>query len=51
MRKKCKEDEQTLEELNSALRRFQAKYQKLFLFLPYNNHLSLLAELVGRSVW
>ena len=49
MRKKIKEDEQTLEELNSAYRRLQAKCQlvqtsyikrlKLFLFLPYNKHL------------
>ena len=49
MRKKSKEDEQTLEELNSAYRRSQAKCKlvqtsyikqlKLFLFLPYNKHL------------
>ena len=49
MRKKGKEDEKTLEELNSAHRRSQAKCQlvqtsymkpiKLFLFLPYNKHL------------
>ena len=49
MRKKCKEDEQTFEELNSAHRRSQAKCElvqtnyirqiKLFLFLPYNKHL------------
>ena len=48
-KKKSKEDEQTLEELNSAHRRSQAKCQlvktsyikriKLFLFLPYNKHL------------
>ena len=47
--KKSKEDEQTLEELNSAHRRSQAKCQlvqtsyikrlKLFLFLPHNKHL------------
>ena len=47
--KKNKEDEQTLEELNLAHRRPQAKCQlvqtsylkriKLFLFLPYNKHL------------
>ena len=46
---KSKEDEQTLEELNSAHRRSQAKCQlvqtsyikriKLFLFLPYSKHL------------
>ena len=46
MSKKSKEDEQTLEELNSAHRRLQAKCQliqtsyikqiKLFLFSPYN---------------
>ena len=45
---KSKEDEQTLEELNSAHRRSQAKCQllqtsyieriKVFLFLPYNKH-------------
>ena len=49
MRKKWKEAEQTLEELNSAHRRSQGKCQflqtsyikrvKLFLFLPYNKHL------------
>ena len=49
MRKKSKEDEQTLEELNSAYRRSQAKCKlvqtsyikqlKLFFFLPYNKHL------------
>ena len=49
MRKKSKEDEQSLEELNSAYRRSQAKCKfvqtsyikrlKLFLFLPYNKHL------------
>ena len=49
MRKKRKENEQTLEELNLAHRRLQAKCQlvqtsyikriKLFLFLPYNKHL------------
>ena len=49
MRKKSKEDEQTLEELNSAHRRSQAKCRliqtsyikriKLLLFLPYNKHL------------
>ena len=50
MRKiKGKEDEQTLEELNSAHRLSQAKCQliqtnyikriKLFLFSPYNKHL------------
>ena len=58
MRKKSKEDEQTLEELNSAHRRSQAKCQlvqtshikriKLFLFSPYKN--ILLTEL-SRSVW
>ena len=47
--KKSKEDEQTLEEFNSAHRRLQAKCQlvqtsyikriKLFLFLPYTKHL------------
>ena len=41
MRKKSEEDEQTLEELNSA--RSQAKCQlvqtKWFLFLPYNKYL------------
>ena len=49
MRKKSKEDEQTLDELTSAHRRSQAKCQllqtsyikriKLFLSLPYNKHL------------
>ena len=49
MGKKSKEDEQTLEELNSAHRRSQAKCQlvqtsyikriKLFLFSPHNKHL------------
>ena len=49
MRKKSKEDEQNLAELNWAHRRSQAKSQlvqtsyikgiKLFLFLPYNKHL------------
>ena len=49
MRKKSKEGEQTLEELNSAHRRSQAKCQliqtsyitqiKLFLFSPFNKHL------------
>ena len=49
MREKSKEDEQTLEELNSAHRRSQAKCRliqtsyirriKLFLFSPYNKHL------------
>ena len=49
MRKKSKEDKQTSEELSSAHRRSQAKFQlvqtsyikriKLFLFLPYNEHL------------
>ena len=49
MRKKSKEDEQTLEELNSAHRRSQAKCRlkqtsyikriKLLLFSPYNKHL------------
>ena len=49
MRKKSKEDEQTLEELNSAHRRSQAKRRlketsyikriKLLLFSPYNKHL------------
>ena len=48
-RKKSKEDEQTLEELNLADCRSQSKFQllqtsyikqiKLFLFLPYNRHL------------
>ena len=58
MRKKSKEDEQTLEELNSASRRSQAKCKlvqtsyikrlKLFLFLPYNK---LLLTEPSRSVW
>ena len=49
MRKKSEEDEQTLEESNSAHRRLQPKCQlvqtsfmkrvKLLLFLPYNKHL------------
>ena len=49
MRKKSKEDEQTLAELNSAHRHLQAKCQlvqtsyieriKLFLFAPYNKRL------------
>jgi len=49
MRKKRKEDKQTLAELNSAHRSSQAKCQleqtsyikriKLFLFAPYNKHL------------
>ena len=49
MRKKRREDEQTLEELNLAHRRLQAKCQliqtsymkriKLFLFSPHNKHL------------
>ena len=48
MRKKSKEDEQTLAELDLAHCRFQAEFQlvqtscikqiKLFLFLPYNEH-------------
>ena len=47
MRKKSKEDEQTLEELNLAHRGSHAKCQykpvtlkelRLFLFLPYNKH-------------
>ena len=56
MRKKSKEDEQTLEELNSARRRSEAKCQlvqtsyikriELFLFLPHNKHLINQAELV-----
>ena len=66
MRQKSKEDEQTLEELNSAHSRSQAKCKlvqtsyikriKLFLFLPYNKHIInrakyiLLTEL-SRSVW
>ena len=49
MRKQSKEDEQTLEELNSGYHHSQSKCQlvqtsyikriKLFLLLPYNNHL------------
>ena len=49
IRKKYKEDEQTLEELNSAHHRSQAKSQliqtiyikgiKIFLFSPYSKHL------------
>ena len=49
MRKKSKEDEQNLEEWNSARRRSEEKCQlvqtsyikriELFLFLPYNKHL------------
>ena len=49
MRKKSKEDEQILEELNSAHRPSQAKCRliqtsyikriQLFLFSPYNKHL------------
>ena len=49
MRKKSKDNEQTLEELNLAHRRSQAKCQlvqtsyikriKRFLFSPYNKHL------------
>ena len=56
MRKKSKEDEQTLEELNSAHRRSQAKCQlvqtsyikriKLFFFSPYNKHLIYRAKSV-----
>ena len=55
-RKKSKEDKKTLEELNSAHRRSQAKCQliqtsyikriKLFLFSPYNKHLINRAKLV-----
>ena len=51
MRKNVKEDEQTLEELNSAYSRSQAKCQlvqtsyinriKLFLFLPYNKYVCM----------
>ena len=51
---KNKEDEQTLEELNSAHRRSQAtsyiKRIKLFLFSPYKKHLINRAEL-SRSAW
>ena len=60
MRKKRKEDEQTLEEWNSAHGRSQAKCQlvqtryvkriKLFLFLPYILPNILLTEL-SRFVW
>ena len=49
MRKKGKEDEETVEELNLAHHHLQAKFQllqtsyikqiHLFLFLPYNKHL------------
>ena len=56
MRKKSKEEEQTLEELNSAHRSSQAKCQltqtscmkriELFLFSPYNKHLINRAESV-----
>ena len=56
MRKKSKEDQQTLEELNLAHRRSEAKYQliqtsyikriKLFLFSPYNKDLINRAKLV-----
>ena len=56
MRKKSKEDEQTLEELNLAHRCSQAKCQliqtsyikriKLFLFSPYNKHLNNRAKSV-----
>ena len=61
--KKSKEDEKTLEELNSAHRRSQAKCQliqtsyikqiKLFLFSPYNKHLINRAKSVcmGESVY
>ena len=55
-RKKSKEDKKTLDELNSAHRRSQAKCQliqtsyikliKLFLFSPYNKHRINLAKLV-----
>ena len=54
--KKSKEGEQTLEEVNSAHRRSQAKCQlvqtgyieriKLFLFLPYTKHLINRAKLI-----
>ena len=57
MRKKSKEDEQTLEELNSARCRSEAKCQlvqtsyieriELFLFLPYNK---ILLTKLSRSV-
>ena len=60
MRKKSKEDEQTLEELNSAYRHSQSKCQlvqtsyikriKLFLFLPYNKHLINRANMAGEMV-
>ena len=56
MRKKSKEDQQTLEELTSAHHRSQAKCLlaqtsyikriKLLLFLPYNKHLINPAKLV-----
>ena len=56
MRKKSKEGEQTMEELNLAHRRSQAKCQliqtsyikriKLLLFLPYNKRLINRAKLV-----
>ena len=56
MRKKRKEDEQTLKELNSADRHSQLKCQlvktsyikriKLFLFLPYDKHLIIGAKSV-----
>ena len=56
MRKKSKEDQQTLEELNLAHRRSEAKYQliqtsyikriKLFLFSLYNKDLINRAKLV-----
>ena len=56
-KKKSKEDEQTLEELNSAHRRSQAKCRltetsyieriKLFLFSPYNKHLIKRAKSVS----
>ena len=59
MRKKSNEDEQTLGELNSAHRRSQAKSQlvqtsyikriKLFLFSPYNKHLTNLAKSVCKG--
>ena len=60
MRKKSKEDEQTLEQLNSPHCRSQEKCQliqtsyinqiKLFLFSPYKKHLINRAT-VSRSVW
>ena len=59
MRKKIKDDKQTLEELNLAHRRSQEKCQlvqtsyikqiKLFVFLPYEINI-LLTEL-SQSVW